>query len=147
MNYAVHFPDQLREHLRALRKHRGLTQAELGQLIGVSQARMGEIENNPGVVSLEQVMQVLSALRVSLVLRDEEPVEIKLPDNDRVRARELTGANLGMGPGVLVTSTDPTHAKDQSAKLGQELQQLNPDMTVRPTSKRSFVVRAKKGSW
>jgi HTH-type transcriptional regulator/antitoxin HipB len=60
-----------REHvLRALRKERGLTQAAVGELIGVGQARVAEIENNPGVVSVDQLMKLLSALRVSLLLRD-----------------------------------------------------------------------------
>jgi HTH-type transcriptional regulator/antitoxin HipB len=48
-----------------------LTQADLGQLIGVGQARIAEIENNPGVVSMDQLMKVLSALRASLILHDE----------------------------------------------------------------------------
>ncbi|MEO8859287.1 MAG: helix-turn-helix domain-containing protein [Burkholderiaceae bacterium] len=71
MNFPVHFSSQLREHLRALRKGRGLTQAALGQLLGVGQARIAEIENNPGVVSVDQLMKVLSALSVSMVLRED----------------------------------------------------------------------------
>ncbi|MNE56082.1 Antitoxin HipB [compost metagenome] len=72
MNFPVHFSNQLREHLKALRKERGLTQAALGQLLGVGQARIAEIENNPGVVSVDQLMKVLSALRASMVLRDDD---------------------------------------------------------------------------
>ena len=41
--FPVRFPDQLRQHLRALRKRHGLTQAQLGALIGVSQARIAEM--------------------------------------------------------------------------------------------------------
>jgi HTH-type transcriptional regulator / antitoxin HipB len=62
---------QLREHLRSLRKTRGLTQAQLGQLLGVGQARVAEIELNPGVVSVDQLLRMLSALQATLVLRDE----------------------------------------------------------------------------
>lgn len=72
MNFPVHFSSQLREHLKALRKARGLTQAALGQLLGVGQARIAEIESNPGVVSVEQLMKLLSALRASMVLRDDD---------------------------------------------------------------------------
>jgi len=71
MDFPLHLPGQLREHLRALRKARGLTQAQLGELLGVGQARIAEIESNPGVVSLDQLMKVLSALRAVLVLRDD----------------------------------------------------------------------------
>jgi HTH-type transcriptional regulator/antitoxin HipB len=71
MDFPIPLPSQLREHLRALRKERGLTQAALGQLLGLGQARIAEIENKPGVVSVEQLMKLLSALGASLVLRDD----------------------------------------------------------------------------
>jgi HTH-type transcriptional regulator/antitoxin HipB len=73
MDYPIRFSDQLRHHLRAMRKLRGLTQAELGQRIGVGQARIAEIESQPGVVSLDQLMNLLSVLNVSLMLRDNAP--------------------------------------------------------------------------
>lgn len=78
MDFPVPLTRQLREHLRSFRKARGLTQAALGQMLGVGQARIAEIESNPGVVSVDQLMRVLSALRVSLVLRDNVP---ELPTN------------------------------------------------------------------
>lgn len=69
--FPVRFPDQLRQHLRALRKRRGLTQAQLGARIGVSQARIAEIEANPGLVNFEQLMKLLSVLGASLTLQSE----------------------------------------------------------------------------
>lgn len=72
MDYPLKTPDQLRQQLRSLRKKRGLTQARLGALIGVTQARVVEIEAHPGSVSLQQIMQVLNALGTGLVLRDEQ---------------------------------------------------------------------------
>ena len=72
MDYSLKVADQLRPQLQALRKMRGLTQARLGEAIGVTQARIVEIEANPGVVSLQQVMQVLNALGATLVIRDTE---------------------------------------------------------------------------
>lgn len=73
-SYPLRFADQLRQHLRALRKRRGLTQSQLGKLIGVSQARIAEIEANPGAVSVEQMMQLLSTLGSTLVLQEDEQV-------------------------------------------------------------------------
>lgn len=70
MDHPLKTTEQLRQQLRALRKKRGLTQAHLGALIGVTQARVVEIEANPGSVSLQQVMQVLHALGAGFVLRD-----------------------------------------------------------------------------
>lgn len=79
--FSVRFPDQLRQHLRALRKRHGLTQAQLGALIGVSQARIAEIEANPGLVNFEQLMKLLSVLGVSLTLHEEAvaPVAARAP--------------------------------------------------------------------
>jgi len=71
MDYPIQLPDQLREYLRGLRGQRGLTQAALGRLIGVSQGRIAEIELNPGVVSMAQMMRVLAALPAGLVVRNE----------------------------------------------------------------------------
>ncbi|MDB5854669.1 MAG: transcriptional regulator, family [Herminiimonas sp.] len=75
-NYPIHFADQLREHIRALRKNRGMTQNRLGQLLGVSQARIAEIEGNPGLVSLDQMLQIFSALDATLSLTDDQSVQI-----------------------------------------------------------------------
>ena len=58
-----------RPQLKALRKQRGLTQSQLGALLGVSQARVVEIEAKPGAVSLQQILQVLQVLGASLVVR------------------------------------------------------------------------------
>lgn len=81
MDYAIRFADQLKQHLRALRKARGLTQVRLAQLLGVGQSRVAEIEADPGVVSADQLLKVLAALDVELVLRDKHPAA-PLPSPD-----------------------------------------------------------------
>lgn len=73
MDYPLKLADQLRPQLKALRKQRGMTQAQLGAAIGVTQARVVEIEANPGAVSLQQVMQVLGVLGATLVIREPGP--------------------------------------------------------------------------
>ena len=72
MDYPLKTTEQLREQLRSVRKQRGVTQAQLGVLIGVTQARVVEIEAHPGTVSLQQIMQVLHALGAGFVVRDAE---------------------------------------------------------------------------
>lgn len=72
MDYPLKTPEQLREQLRSLRKQRGLTQVQLGALIGVTQARVVEIEAHPGSVSLQQILQALNALGAGLVIRDPQ---------------------------------------------------------------------------
>lgn len=71
MDYPLRLAGQLREHLRALRKRNGLTQAQLGQRLGLGQVRIAEIEAHPGLVSVEQLVRILSALGATMVLRDE----------------------------------------------------------------------------
>lgn len=61
-------PAQLSAHLRSLRKARGMTQAELGALVGLDQTRIAKIERDPRLVSLGQLMKLLSALRVRILL-------------------------------------------------------------------------------
>jgi len=72
MDFPLKTAEQLRQQLRSLRKKRRLTQARLGELLGVTQARVVEIEANPGSVSLQQIMQVLNALGAGLVIRDSQ---------------------------------------------------------------------------
>jgi len=72
MDYPLKMAEQLRPQLQALRKLRGLTQAKLGEAIGVTQARIVEIEANPGTVNMQQVMQVLNALGATLVIRETD---------------------------------------------------------------------------
>lgn len=86
MDYPLKTAEQLRQQLRSLRKRRGLTQAQLGALIGVTQARVVEIEANPGSVSLQQIMQVLSALGAGLVIRD---AQADAASNDGSHARQV----------------------------------------------------------
>ena len=44
MDYPIRLANQLRAHLRSLRKQHGLTQAQLGQRLGIGQVRVAEIE-------------------------------------------------------------------------------------------------------
>ncbi len=68
--FPIQTPAQLSVHLKSLRKARGLTQAALGQRLGVKQVRVADIESNPGAVSLDQLLQVLHALDTRLLLAD-----------------------------------------------------------------------------
>jgi HTH-type transcriptional regulator/antitoxin HipB len=168
MDFPIHSISQLREHLRALRKTRGLTQAALGQLLGVGQARIAEIESNPGAVSVDQLLKVVSALRASLVLRDDvfeltanrpdavaspsptsankppKPAKppVNMPSTGQWRVLPLTDSGRRQVSSVLASRTDAKTPSD-----AQALREANPDADVRPTSRRNFVIRPKKGSW
>ncbi len=70
MNYAVSTPAQLRTVLRAMRDSRGLSQAQLGNRIGVSQRRIATIEAAPGRASFDQLSRIVAALGGRLVIDD-----------------------------------------------------------------------------
>jgi HTH-type transcriptional regulator/antitoxin HipB len=72
LSFPVRIPDQLKQHLRSLRKGRGLTQGLLGTLVGVRQARINEIEAIPGAVSLDHRTKLLAALGGSLHPHSDE---------------------------------------------------------------------------
>ncbi len=72
MDYPIRLADQLKAHLRSLRKQRGMTQAQLGKRLGIGQVRIAEIEAKPGLVSVDQLVKLLSALGAGLVVRDLE---------------------------------------------------------------------------
>lgn len=107
-HYPIRFAEQLRQHLRALRKKRALTQAQLGQLIGVSQARIAEIEANPGLVSFEQLLKILSALDVTLALHETNAATAPVPDN----------------PGAVAALLE---IAANSPEVGEVLAQIGPD--------------------
>ena len=67
-DYPIQSPGQLASHLRALRQVRGLSQAQLGALLGVDQSRVARIERDPTAVSVAQFLSVLNALAVQMVL-------------------------------------------------------------------------------
>ncbi len=69
--YPVNTPQQLRTMLRSLRQARGLTQEQLGQMLGVSQKRIARIEAAPEVTAFDQIARMVSAMGGHLLI--EEP--------------------------------------------------------------------------
>jgi len=70
MNFPVQTSAQLRAVLRAMRKSRGLSQAQVGTLLGVNQKRVARIETAPGVTSFDQIARLVSGLGGRLVVED-----------------------------------------------------------------------------
>jgi HTH-type transcriptional regulator / antitoxin HipB len=68
--YPVDTPQQLRSILRALRQSLGLTQAELGERLGVSQKRIARIEAAPGLTSFDQIARIVSAMGARLMIEE-----------------------------------------------------------------------------
>jgi HTH-type transcriptional regulator/antitoxin HipB len=77
MSFPIDTPTQLRAVLRALRQARGLSQEQLGNLLGVNQKRIARIERAPEVTSFDQITRLVAALGGRIVLEsdptDEKP--------------------------------------------------------------------------
>lgn len=90
MHYLVQSPAQLGDHIRAIRKARGMTQAQLGQRLGLDQTRISKIEKDPTSISVDLLFDLLIALgvRVSLAptslddLKGTHPAPPNLADLD-----------------------------------------------------------------
>jgi HTH-type transcriptional regulator / antitoxin HipB len=72
VNFKLQTLQQLGPHLRVLRRRQGMSQAELGQRIGVSQSRLARIEGDPSSVSFDQLLDLLHALGTQLVLETDD---------------------------------------------------------------------------
>lgn len=72
-------PGQLADHLRSFRKARGLTQAALGKLAGVNQARIAKIERDPARMSVGQLLGLLAVLKVRVLLEPADEARAARP--------------------------------------------------------------------
>jgi len=52
--------------IKTVRKKRNLTQAQLGELVGVKKAQISRLENSTGNVTFETVMRIFTALGAKL---------------------------------------------------------------------------------
>jgi HTH-type transcriptional regulator/antitoxin HipB len=114
MDYPVRLADQLKAHLRSLRKQRGLTQAALGKRLGIGQVRIAEIEARPGLVSVDQLVKLLSALSAGLVVRDLEggsafPVAGPVPEPASSAPGPAGGKKSGAVAGKARSTTPSLH--------------------------------------
>ena len=150
MSYPIRITAQLKQHLRALRKSRGLTQAQLGALVGVKQARIAEIEANPGAVSLDQLTKVLVALGGTLHLHRA--------DTAIAESRERSGPGPSAAPATprkVATSSSPpsgqrrtgTTANSRGRSTGSPVGSRSQGVASKPSPRAVVVIRPKKGSW
>lgn len=142
MSFALRIPDQLKQHLRALRKCRGLTQGQLGALVGVGQARIAEIEANPGAVSLDQLTKVLAALGGTLHLHSAEGPGTEnrgVPDEGQKAPQAAPMSVPKRAPKALPKAV----GKLISAPTGRR----SPTRATKPAPVTGIVIRPKKGTW
>jgi HTH-type transcriptional regulator/antitoxin HipB len=142
MGFPLRIPDQLKPHLRALRKSRGLTQGQLGAWVGVRQARIAEIEANPGAVSLDQLTKVLAALGGTLHLHIASGAGTESRAVPDVRPKAPQPA-----PMSVAKRTPKPSSKAVAQLVAAPTGRRSPTRTTKPASVTSVVIRPKKGTW
>ncbi len=74
-NYPVKTPEQLGAVLQGCRKHRKLTQAQVGARVGLPQKEISKLELTPARTSLARVFKLLAALGLEIVVRERETAD------------------------------------------------------------------------
>lgn len=80
--YPVDTPQQLRTILRSLRQASGLTQAQLGERLDVTQKRIARIEAAPEVTSFDQISRMVTAMGYRLVIEEPPRHKAAEPESD-----------------------------------------------------------------
>lgn len=78
---------QLKAHIKSLRKRRNWTQQMLATKMGLSQSRIVQIERNPNLVSFDQLLHLFNILGVSMSL------ELNNDDDQSYESTESTNKN------------------------------------------------------
>lgn len=63
--------DLIGEMIRLARKERGLTQEELGRLIGVQKAQISKLEKSAKNVTIETILKIFDALKATVKFKIE----------------------------------------------------------------------------
>lgn len=133
--------------------------------MGVSQGRIAEIEANPGLVKFEQLMQILSAMDITLSLTENAsvwpPAESGYPtSDDMIRTDTATYHVSQKAPqktprgGKASLSTDRQQRQTQTqlksaiaADASEAIQKNQAGDDDRPTLARKLSTHPKKGQW
>ncbi len=82
---------QLTEYVRALRKSRGQTQADIARLLGVSAMRVATIEKDVGRLGTSRLIALLHLLGARVVLETDH--ELSGPSKERAKSSDEVNPN------------------------------------------------------
>jgi HTH-type transcriptional regulator/antitoxin HipB len=68
----VHSPKELAEFIRDRRKRKKISQAEVGDRVGIKQATISSFENNPEGTKLETLFKLFSVLDLEIQIIPKE---------------------------------------------------------------------------
>lgn len=101
MKIKISTSEQLSTQFKSLRKAKGWSQAELGKNIGLKQARVAQIEGDPGSISVDKLLQVLHAIGANLLIEtDESGKASRAETSTSLAARSGAAAAPAVRPGA-----------------------------------------------
>ncbi len=74
MQHPIRTTLQLGQLLLSARKHQGMSQAELASRLGLSQARISQLEQQPETITAQQLLQLTSVLGLELLVQTRDAV-------------------------------------------------------------------------
>lgn len=72
MRYPIYTSKMLEHYIVGLRKKAGLTQAQVGELLNLTQQSYQRLEKNPGSMSVKRLMCVLKLLNATLTVEETD---------------------------------------------------------------------------
>ena len=115
MDYPIRTLQQIRPLLIGFRKRAGLSQAELGALLGITQQSYAKIEANPVTTSVERLFTILRLLGSEIVLTENlekdagVATQPALPPAKSVAPSRSRKAKVAAPPAVLPASKKMEH--------------------------------------
>lgn len=119
------------ERLKELRYLRGLTQRELGNILGVTDGAVMLWESNARMPSISVLLKIADYFGVSLdylIGRTDDPKPPSAP--------------LSLTDGI-----SQEHGDDQEQGIGEPISQLPPWLASLPEDMRKFVIKEAKNGW
>lgn len=89
MKLKISAADQLSTQFKSLRKAKGWSQSELGKRLGLKQARIAQIEGDPGSISVDKLLQILHVLGADLYVEAGQENLIGLYTRHEILPQEL----------------------------------------------------------
>ena len=75
MQHHIRTTLQLGQLLLSARKQQGLSQAELAARLGLSQARISQLEQQPQTITAQQLLQLTSVLGLELLVQTRDSAQ------------------------------------------------------------------------
>lgn len=123
MEYRITDTKQLSLLLESFRRHRQMTQAELGSRLNIAQQSYARIVANPGATSVKTLLEILSALNVELVLHEKSGVKPFDPLHSQVSQVDPTRLRSVLSKIAQKPKSTPVYSAEEKKQPPKTLQE------------------------